>query len=133
MTTLHLKQSMAQSPLRLALLLIPLVFACFVLSPTAHAVTPAPDGGYPGGNTAEGQNALFSLTTGLKNTADGYFALFLNTSGQYNTANGSLALYSNTSGSNNTALGLNALYSNTTGGGNTANGSKALLSNTGGS
>jgi len=59
---------MGRSPLRLALLLIPLVFACFALSPTAQAVSPAPDGGYPGGNTAEGQNALFSLTTGTYNT-----------------------------------------------------------------
>jgi hypothetical protein len=59
MTTLHLIKSMGRSPLRLALLLIPLVFACFALSPTAQAVSPAPDGGYPGGNTAEGQNALF--------------------------------------------------------------------------
>ena len=30
----------------------------------ARAVTPEPDGGYPGFNTAEGDNALFSLTTG---------------------------------------------------------------------
>ena len=44
------------------------VFACFTLSPRAQAVSPAPDGGYPGGNTAEGQNALFSLTSGGFNT-----------------------------------------------------------------
>ena len=31
---------------------------CVVLLPGARAVSPAPDGGYPGGNTAEGQNAL---------------------------------------------------------------------------
>ena len=31
-----------------------LVLACFALAPTAQAVVPAPDGGYPGGNTAEG-------------------------------------------------------------------------------
>ena len=37
--------------------------ACFALSPTAQAVTPAPDGGYPNENTAEGDDALFSLTT----------------------------------------------------------------------
>jgi hypothetical protein len=29
-----------------------------------QAVVPPPDGGYPNFNTAEGQNALFSLTTG---------------------------------------------------------------------
>ena len=38
----------------------------FALSPTARAVTPAPDGGYPNNNTAEGDNALFSLTTGSR-------------------------------------------------------------------
>jgi len=38
--------------------------ACFALLPGAQAVSPPPDGGYAGGNTAEGQNALFSLTTG---------------------------------------------------------------------
>ena len=66
---------MFQSLLRPALLLIPLVFACFTLSPRAQAVSPPPDGGYAGGNTAEGQNALFSLTTGGFNTAVGFFAL----------------------------------------------------------
>ena len=39
--------------------LIPILIliACLGLSPRAQAVSPAPDGGYPGGNTAEGQNA----------------------------------------------------------------------------
>lgn len=54
-------------------LLIPLAVACFALLPTAQAVTPAPDGGYSGHNTAEGDNALFNLDTsqGLGNTAIG--------------------------------------------------------------
>src|SRR5438105_798670 len=56
-------------------LLIALVLPCFVLSPKAQAVIPAPDGGYPGANTAEGQNALLSLTTGTYNTAVGLFSL----------------------------------------------------------
>jgi len=47
-----------------ALIFSALALACFALSPGAQAVSPAPDGGYPGGNTAEGENALFSLTTG---------------------------------------------------------------------
>jgi hypothetical protein len=111
--------------------LVALTLTCFVLSPSSRAVSPAPDGGYTGGNTAEGQSALFNLSTGLKNTADGYFALFSNTTGQYNTATGSLALYSNTTGSNNTAIGLNALYHNTTGSGNIAIGTLALQANTG--
>ena len=64
MTTLHLKESICRSPLRLAFLLIPLALACFALSPGAQAVSPPPDGGYPNGNTAEGNAALRDLTTG---------------------------------------------------------------------
>ncbi len=52
--------------------------AFFALSPAALAVTPAPDGGYPNANTAEGDDALFNLTTGDDNTASGYQALYNN-------------------------------------------------------
>ena len=52
-------------------LLVALALACFAISPMAQAVVPAPDGGYPGGNTAEGQNSLLSLTSGTYNTAVG--------------------------------------------------------------
>jgi hypothetical protein len=52
-------------------LLIPLLLACFAISPMAKAVVSPPGGGYPGFNTAEGQKALFSLTTGQGNTAVG--------------------------------------------------------------
>jgi len=52
MTTLHLRKSSGRSPLRLAFLLIPLALFCFALSPMAQGVSPAPDGGYAGGNTA---------------------------------------------------------------------------------
>src|SRR5258707_10753349 len=75
MTSLHLRKSINRSPVRLAFLLIPFVFVCFGLSPSVRAVVPAPDGGYPGGNTAEGDNALFSLTTGASNTGIGFAAL----------------------------------------------------------
>ncbi|HEY3040637.1 MAG TPA: tail fiber domain-containing protein [Pyrinomonadaceae bacterium] len=91
--------------------LVPLLLACFVLSPRAHAVSPPPDGGYPGNNTAEGQNALFSLTTGTNNTANGKRALYSNTSGNNNTAVGTAALFSNIA-PNNTAVGTFALLSN---------------------
>src|SRR5438046_11875 len=37
---------------------IGLLLACFEFSPEARAVVPPPYGGYPDGNTAEGQNAL---------------------------------------------------------------------------
>src|SRR6266404_1167552 len=136
MTTLHSRNSIGRSPLRLGLprvqriwiirgfFLIPLALACFVLSPTpsAFGVTPAPDGGYPNGTTAEGTNALFNLTTGADNTATGFDALYNNTSGDFNTANGVEALFTNSTGGNNTANGFDALSTNTTGYENTANG-----------
>ncbi len=110
-------------------LCIPLTFACFGLLPTAGAVVPAPDGDYPGGNTAEGQSALFSLTTGSNNTAIGYQALFSATVGFQNSATGSQALLSNTVGRRNTATGFKALFFNTANF-NTANGDSALRFNT---
>jgi hypothetical protein len=98
-------------------------------SPIAQAVSPAPDGGYPGGNTAEGQSALLGLTSGGYNTAVGYLSLASDASGSYNTAVGAGALLANT-GEENTATGAAALVNNTTGNGNTANGFGALSSNT---
>jgi hypothetical protein len=79
----------------------------------AHAVVPPPDGGYPGGNTAEGTNALLSLTTGQFNTAVGLNSLSTNTTGGFNTAVGESALYSNTVGDRNTAVGGSALLRKT--------------------
>jgi Chaperone of endosialidase len=105
------------------------VLACFGLLPKALAVVPPPDGGYPGFNTAEGQNALFSLTTGAANTAVGWFSLFSNTDGSFNTATGAGALLFNTA-RENTAFGAAALLFNSTGVANTAVGAAALLNNT---
>ena len=99
----------------------------FVLLPTTRAVDPPPDGGYPGGNTAEGEDALFSLTTGFRNTATGYQALFSLTNTYSNTATGYQALYTNTKGYSNTANGAFALYNNTTGTENTASGVSCAL------
>ena len=112
--------------------LIALLLVCFALSPTVQAQlpSPAPDGGYPNGNTAEGDDALFSLITGFGNTAIGNDALFDTTTGNFNTANGASALTSNTTGSFNTANGYAALQNNTTGDANTANGYIALSGNT---
>ena len=104
--------------------------AWFALSPKAQAVVPAPDGGYPGGNTAEGQNALLSLASGGFNSAVGFFSLGSNTSGNFNTAFGAGTLFVNTTADQNTAIGAGALLSNTTGYGNTANGAFALSRNT---
>ncbi len=146
MTTLHFRKPIGWSPLRLALLLIPLVLVCFALSPRAQAVTPAPDGGYPGANTAEGTDALFSLTSGIANTAVGKDALHDNTTGGFNVAIGSSALASNVSGNFNMAIGTDALrdsnanfnlaigfrvgFMNTTGNHLTGIGAAALRNNT---
>ena len=112
-------------------LLIAAVLACFGSLRKAEAVMPPPDGGYPGGNTAEGKNALFGLTTGGFNTAVGFFSLRSNTTESFNTAIGAGTLFANTA-PENTATGAGALLSNTTGFSNTANGAFALLSNTSG-
>jgi len=112
-----------------------------------QAVSPPPDGGYPGGNTAEGTNALLSLTSGVwnsgfgfealsqltagnQNTATGLRALTNDTNGGFNTATGVLSLFSNTSGFFNSATGAYALANNTDGNSNTANGYAALYRNT---
>src|SRR6266566_6770372 len=122
-------------------------FACFALLPRAQAVSPPPDGFYPGLNTAEGQSALFSLTSGSANTAVGWFSLkttadtsfntgvgagtlLLNIADE-NTAVGAAALLSNSTGTQNTANGAFALFNNTTESFNTATGFQALFSNTG--
>jgi hypothetical protein len=79
-----------------SLLFISLVLACFVFLQRAQAVSPVPDGGYPGGNTAEGQNAFLSRTTGIYNTAIGIYSLLSLTDGSFCTAVGAGALLSNT-------------------------------------
>ena len=91
-------------------LFITLALLCFGLSPRAQALLPppAPDGGYPGANTAEGDYALFNLTRGTRNTAIGFQALNTNTTGGNNTAIGFFALQDNTTGRNNIALGYSA-------------------------
>jgi uncharacterized coiled-coil protein SlyX len=137
-------------------ILFTLTLLCAAAAPKAFGVVPAPDGGYPGFNTAEGQKALFSLTTGVGNAAVGWYSLFSNTDGSFNTAVGTgtllfnvgdqstgegventavgaAALLSNTTGHQNTAVGTQALFSNTTGVVNTATGYQALVSNTTGS
>jgi hypothetical protein len=86
-----------------------------------------------GSNTALGDSALLSNTTGNNNAAMGASALASNTTGNGNTAMGASALSSNTTGDTNTGLGVGALFSNTTGSDNTGLGVRALLSNTTGS
>jgi Chaperone of endosialidase len=109
------------------------MLTCLAVWPATKTfgVVPPPDGGYPGFNTAEGQNALFNLdvNSGLGNTAVGWFSLWSNAEGSFNTATGAGALLFN-NGDQNTALGVAALLSNTTGSFNTATGVSALSSNT---
>jgi hypothetical protein len=114
------------------------LLVCLGLSQNAQPVTPAPDGGYPGGNTAEGDNALLSLTSGNYDTALGFRSLEKNTAGNFNTAIGAGALLLNTTATENTATGAAALLSNASpfligGNGNTANGAFALFRNNTGS
>ncbi|PYK13732.1 MAG: hypothetical protein DME65_00895 [Verrucomicrobia bacterium] len=116
----------------IALGLMIFALVCIALVQNTQAVSPPPDGGYAGGNTAEGQNALLSLTSGTFNTAVGFASLKSNTIGNVNTALGVNALSLNTTGANNTATGGNVLYSNTTGVENTASGVYALFHNTAG-
>jgi hypothetical protein len=129
-TSLTHNSSTSRPPLRRGFLLVPLALACLALLPAAQAVSPPPDGGYPNENTAEGDNALLSLTSGERNTAIGNNALSSNTVGFENTAIGFHALFSNTTGFINTATGFRALAQNTTGDLNTANGFRALADNT---
>ena len=141
--TLQLRNSVNLSHVRLAFLLI--AFGCFALSPQAQAACQqgclanentalgedALSSNTTGdSNTATGFQALFSNTTGDSNTATGFQALFSNTTGHFNTANGVFALFRNTTGFENTAIGHGALELNTTGSQNTANGIFALFLNT---
>jgi len=105
-----------------------LALSCLALLPKSEAISPPPDGGYAGGNTAEGQNALFSLTSGTFNTAVGFFSLRALTDGDFNTATGAATLIANTA-DENTAVGTGVLFSNTIGGSNTGAGAFALFSN----
>jgi hypothetical protein len=105
-----------------------------------------PESALPGFNTADGDHALFSNTTGVGNSGFGWYSLFANTTNGFNTALGAgtlalataddntavgaVALLLNSSGSDNTALGTGALLNNTTGISNTAAGAFALTNNT---
>src|SRR5579885_3534602 len=96
----------------------------------------APESALPGFNTADGDHALFNVSSGVGNAAFGWYSLFANTTNSFNTALGAgtlalataddntavgaVALLLNSSGSDNTALGTGALLNNTTGISNTA-------------
>ena len=127
-----------------------LTFASLAFLPDMQAAYggPSPDGCYPGFTTAEGCNALNSLSTGAGNTGLGWYSLFFDTAGNYNTgvgagtlvlnnadsntAVGAAALLLNTAGTGNTATGTDAMVYNNSGNNNTANGAFALFYNTAG-
>ena len=114
--------------MRRGLVLIALAFALSVLSPMSRAVDPPPGGGYPGENTALGEDALFSYDTSIQgeNTACGHDSLYNLSAGIYNTAFGDDTLHDSTGGNNNTAVGWHAMTGNATGSMNTGIGCDAL-------
>src|SRR5438270_12282227 len=97
--TLPVPNLISRSPLRCSFVSIALALAWFAVPLTTRAqLSPAPDGGYPGGNTAEGDNALYSLTSGTYNTAIGTGTLVGDTTGSKHTATGYQALVNNITG-----------------------------------
>jgi hypothetical protein len=114
-------------PFRRGFLLIPLMLACFALSPVTQAATDIDRGG---GNTSDGNSALLSLTTGTFNSAFGFFSLLVNTDADFNTGIGAGALLLNNA-NENTGVGAGALLTNSDGVNNTACGTFALFTNAG--
>ena len=105
-----------------------LALGCFAFSAKTQALSPTPDGCYPGFTTAEGCNALSHLTSGAGNTGLGWYALFGTSTANFNTGVGAGALVLNNSDSN-TAVGAAALLLNTAGTGNSALGTAAMVNN----
>src|SRR5436309_4937424 len=113
-----------------------------------QSATDTPDpGSVPTSNTADGQGALGSLTTGLYNSAFGFLsvlslsdanfdtgvgaAALLVDNGGTNTAVSAGALLNNSDGADNNAVGAFALFNNVSGFFNNAHGRNALLNSTG--
>jgi hypothetical protein len=103
-------------------IVLAITLICLGLLPQAQAQT----------NSAYGDGALVSLTSGVWNSGFGFEALNHDTAGKNNTATGLRSLFSDTSGSNNSATGVYALYGNTTGFFDTAAGAFALANNVSG-
>ena len=130
MNTGYMRSLVVWLPNRRRFFVLLWALGCCAFPLETRSVSPSPDGGYPNGNTAEGNGALFSLTNGAWNTALGQQTLYNNTSGYYNTAVGIGALFKNVTAGANTATGVYALFSNSTGYYNTAEGYQALARNT---
>ena len=121
---------------------------CFGLCQQVQSATDTPDpGSVSTSNTADGQGALLSLTTGFYNSAFGFLsvlslsdanfdtgvgaAALLVDNGGTNTAVGAGALLNNSDGADNNAVGAFALFNNVSGFFNNAHGRNALLNSTG--
>ncbi len=103
---------------------------CFGLCQQLQSATDTPDpGAKPLSNTADGTNALLSITTGLYNSAFGFDAVLANSEASFDTGIGAGALLLDTGGTN-TAVGAGALLLNSTGSDNNAVGAFALFNNT---
>src|SRR5438093_1599601 len=102
-------------PFRRGFLLIPLILVAFALCQQTQAApnpeTPDP-GAKPLSNTADGQGALQSVTSGLYNSAFGFLSVLSNTNANFNTGIGAGALLLNNA-NENTAVGAGALFSGT--------------------
>jgi hypothetical protein len=128
----HLNPS---SLLRRGWVLTLLAVGSFALSQVQAAVDTPDPGAKPVSNTADGQNALLSITSGIHNSAFGFDGLVSNSTGNFNTAVGSVALLLNNGDPTaneaieNTAVGAGALLSNTIGRRNTAVGTFAMFNN----
>ena len=103
------------------------VLACFALLPQTRADDPVPPS-----NTADGQGALGSVTTGLYNSAFGFLSVLSLSDANFDTGVGAGALLVD-NGGQNTAVGAGALFSTTTGSPNTAVGTFAMFFNVDGS
>src|SRR5262249_26581463 len=119
-------------PLRRGFLLIPLMLVCFALSPQTQAIpqpnTPDP-GAKPVSDTADGQNSLLSITSGIHNSGFGFDALLSNSDASFSTAVGSAALLVSNA-PENVGVGCGALLLNVAPR-NTACGTFALFNNSG--
>jgi hypothetical protein len=124
----NVRNSKNYPPAPHGLFLIALI-AWFGLLSGAKAVEPAAtDTALAGGNTADGQNALLSLTTGTFNSAFGFDSLLLLSDVSFDTGLGAGALLVDNGGTN-TAVGAGALLSNTVAVDNNAVGAFALFNN----
>jgi hypothetical protein len=118
-------------PSRRGFLLIPLILVSFALCQQVQSATDTPDpGAKPLSNTADGANALLSITTGLYNSGFGFDAALSNSTASFNTGLGAGALLLNNA-PENTGVGAGALLSNSDGLNNTAVGTFALFSSVG--